>query len=127
MDLSDAQVDSLFNRYWAGEANACPGCGATLKCRHTNVLGGYMLCCTCPKGCELPELPSERDPKAGSFRDWLRAEGDRAIADFAADRAPSCAACAVKLEGEIKWVFSGRLVQVRCPRCRRVFEDSLAR
>lgn len=127
MELTDSQLRDLFDAYWQGQPCRCPSCASTLDARHSNVLGGYVLRLTCPKGCAFGELDSDRDPRRGEFRDWTPHETDRLIADFAANRSPRCPVCDVPITGQSKWVFSGKLVEIRCERCRQRREESLAR
>jgi transposase-like protein len=127
MQLTDAQLLALFDSHWLKQPCSCPQCGAALSSTHGNVLGGYVLRFKCPKGCDIPELESELDPRRSEFRDWTAREGDRLIGEAAADRPAQCPGCNVTVEGNIKWVFSGKLVHVRCPRCRRQREEAVAR
>jgi hypothetical protein len=127
MDLSDAQLLELFDAHWSGRPSTCPACGATLESKRSSVLGGYLLTFRCPNACAIPELPSSSDPRWPAFRDWTTEERSRLLADFAAKRGPQCPVCAVPISGQAKWVFGGQLVQIRCERCRKQYEDTLPR
>ncbi len=127
MDINEAQLLELFDAHWAGRTSTCPGCQSALAAKRSSVLGGYLITLRCPKGCELPDLPSSSDPRSPAFRDWTAEERTKLLADFAAKRSPQCPVCAVPISGQVKWVFSGQLVQIRCERCRRQCEDTLPR
>lgn len=127
MELTDTQVNELFENYWSGRGCACPGCGAKLGSKHSNVLGGYVIVFKCPKGCAVPSLESERDPKRGTFRDWTSEECAKLTRDYLASRAPVCPGCGVPVSGQSKYVFSGKLVELRCDRCRKKWEENVPR
>jgi tRNA(Ile2) C34 agmatinyltransferase TiaS len=126
MNLTEAQTLALFDAHWSGQTAVCPKCGGAAESKHSAVLGGYLLTFRCPNSCDIPDQHSSSDPK-WPFRDWTSQEQSKLVADFAAQRTPRCPACAIPVNGQAKWVFSGQLVQVRCPRCRKECEDTLPR